>query len=313
METGKGLGRLPYWMLRDDRGLWQGGQPPWTYLQDLAPSAGEQMKGTIIRRLLAQLPSHVSFHFVFSPRIANAALVRDVFEKAGFHTYEMKTYLCQPPAGEDLIAALTGKSIRTNLRQARRDLDLVELSAEEFFAFQDANLKASGKKSYRDDNADRIMLKHALARGQAQIIAARRKPDENCPAPVLDAAIACLWDRADGTYKLWRITNRSGEGENKPHLHGVKFLFLAAMENARAKDLLLDTDGSTPGLAKLYETFGPGIFEPRIRLHFERKTLWAHFVTDYPSIIRLLAPGLNFLARFDHHPKAELVSSARPC
>jgi hypothetical protein len=157
------------------------------------------------------------------------------------------------------------------------------------------------------------MLKEALKRGNAQIIAARRKSEADQPAGPLDAAIVCLWDYNDRTYKLWRITNQTGNGEDRPHLHGVKFLFLANMENARAKGLLLDSDGSTPGLAKLYETFGPGIFERRVRLQFEREPLWAQLVTNYPSAIRWLAPCRAFLARLDRRRGAGLAGSVRPC
>src|SRR5205823_3637373 len=108
------------------------------------------------------------------------------------------------------------------------------------------------------------------------------------PGPfTMDAAVACLWDEEDGTYKLWRITHRprvSSDTAAKPHMDATKLLVLAVMQDAAARNLTLETDGSTPGLAKFYAIFGPGIFRRTTRLQCEHETVWSMLNRYYPSV-----------------------------
>lgn len=284
-----GSGELPYCVTRDERGFRRGGQPPWLYLRDLASSASDRAKPGINRRLLAQLPAGVSFHFVFSPDLQDAGPVRAAFKSAGFRLLEVETYICSRlPKGDDPINALTGRSIKGALRRARRDLEIVDMSPGSFFRFQQHNLEAAGKRNYRDTVSDRLMLQEGLLRNRARILGARRKASCGNPGPFpMDAAVACLWDEEDGTYKLWRITHRprsSAATAAKPHMDATKLLVLAVMQDAAALSLTLETDGSTPGLAKFYAIFGPGIFRRAIRLQCEHETVWSMLNRYYPSV-----------------------------
>jgi hypothetical protein len=289
-----GAGWLPYWAIRDTYGLWRGGHPPWIYLQELASATTERTKLAIVRRLLAQLPARVSFPFVFNPQFSHSAPIRAAFGHAGFNLLEVETYVCAPPAGPgEMIDRLTGKSIKGTLRRARRDLDLVEITVADYLRFDQMNLVARGKKNYRDINADRILLEEALKHGRARLLATRRKATPANPGPFpADAAMACLWDDKDGTYKIWRLTHRLRNGTEMagmPNPDASKLLILAALEDAAARGMMLETDGSTPGLTRLYSTFGPGIFNRTMRLHCERHTLWSVVNKYYPFLFRAIA------------------------
>jgi len=282
-------GTLPYCVSRDGRGILRGGQPAWMYLRDFALRGPR--KSAIIRRLLAQLPSNVSFHFVCSPDLPDAALVRQAFHSAGFRLLDVETNIYTPPTGHtDLIDTFSGKSIKGTLRRAKRDLDVVDISVRDYFRFQRANLASSGKKNYRNDNLDQLMLEEALRRKSARILAARRRSTDVQPGPnPIDAAIVCLWDETASLFKLWRLTHRvHSYGPVMPHVDASKLLILAAMQEAADRKTILETDGSTPGLAKLYALFGPGIFQRTTRLQCERETLWALLNRLYPSLSRRL-------------------------
>jgi hypothetical protein len=284
-------GLLPYFVIRDENGIRRGSQPSWIYLQNVAACADDKMKAAIFRQLLAQLPSDVSFHFVFGPYVQDEALVRSAFQSVGFTLWDVETFVyTPPPQWDDLIGTLTGKSIRGTLRRARRDLETVEMSTSEFFRFQEKNL--AGKDSYRNTNADRAMLEEGLLRNKAKIIAVRRRASPENPGPFPPAAaMACLWDATDGYYKLWRLTHRRRENTDAPaalHPDATKLLVLTAMEEAAKRQLLLETDGSTPGLAKLYATFGPGILRRTWRLECTRDTFWSLMAKYYPSCFHVL-------------------------
>lgn len=293
--TRHGAGQLPFCVTRDEHGIWRGGQPAWMYLRDLASSDNEATVA-ITRQLLAQLPANVSFHFVFSPELMNAKTTRAAFKSAGFRLWDVDTYVCvRHPPGSDLVNTFTGKSIKGTLRRATRDLELFEISAEDFFAFHEHNLEDAGKDNYRDTAADRLMLEEGLRRGRARILAARRKqPQGNAGTSPIDAAVACLWDGADGAYKLWRMSHRASETSDtvtKPHPDASKLLILAVMEDATSRNLTLETDGSTPGLAKFYAIFGPGVFRRTTRLQCEHETVRSMISRYYPSIFRRPNPA----------------------
>ena len=287
--VGGSSGSLPYCMSQDTRGIIRGGQPAWTYLRDFAVVG--RRKAAIIRRLLAQLPGNVSFHFVCSPDLPDAALVRQAFRSSGFRLLDVETNIYTPPTGHpELIDTFSGRSIKGTLRRARRDLEVVDISMRDYFRFQRVNLASSGKKNYRDDNLDQLMLEEALRRKNARILAARRKSSDVYPGPnPIDAAIVCLWDETAGLLKLWRLTHRvHSNGPIMPHVDASKLLILAAMQETANRKMILETDGSTPGLAKLYALFGPGIFQRTTRLQCERETLWAVLNRLYPSLSRRL-------------------------
>jgi hypothetical protein len=288
--TRQGAGCLPFYVVRDENGLWRGGQPGWKHLRGLTFSS-HGAADILNRHLIGQLPANVSFLFVFVADLADAEPVKTAFKSAGFRLREMETYICVPQAGsQDTIDTLTGRSIKGTLRRARRDLELVDLTVDDFFSFHEENLFALGRTSYRDSISDRMTLTECKAAGRARILGARRKTGPNqTAAPPLDAALACLWDKEDGVYKLWRTTYRRGscmQEAPKPHPDASKLLTLAAIEDARARKLILDTDGSAPGTEHYYGLFGPGFFQRTIRLQCEHETVWSIINRYYPSVFK---------------------------
>ncbi len=296
-------GDLPYCTGRDLRGIMCGVQPAWMYLRDFGVAG--QYKAAIIRRLLAQLPGGVSFHFAFHIDLPDAALVRQAFAGAGFQILDWETFTYTPPTEyADLIDTFSGKSIKGTLRRARRDLEVIDISARDYFRFQRANLAAGGKKNNRNDNLDELILEEAQRRKCARILAARRKSTDTHPGPhPIDAAIVCLWEEETRVLQLWRLTYRDhGYGPLMPHVDASKLLILAAMQETADRKMTLDTDGYTPGMEKLYILFGPGVFQRADRLHCERQCLWATIIRYYPSLGRRLGavvptPGPVSLSR----------------
>ena len=280
-------GDLPYCLGRDARGILCGVQPAWMYLRDLG-GTGRQ-KAAIIRRLLAQLPGGVSFHFAFHIDLPDAAAVRQGFASAGFQVMDWDTFTYTPPTGHaDLIDTFTGKSIKGTLRRARRDLEIIDISARDYFRFQRANLAASGKKNNRNDDLDRQILDEALRRNCARVLAARRRSTDAHPGPhPIDAAAVCLWEEPARVLQLWRLTYRDHSyGPLPAHVDASKLLVLAAMQEAADRKMILDTDGYTRGMAKIYGLFGPGVFQLASRVHCDRTCLWAAIIRFYPSLGR---------------------------
>lgn len=283
---------LPYCMSRDGRGIMCGVQPAWLYLDDF-PDAGSQ-KVAIIRRLLAKLPGRVSFHFAFQSHLSDGASVRRAFADCGFKILEWKTYVYTPPATHtgtlaELIDTFTGKSIKGTLRRALRDLEVTDMSVDDYIGLQRANLAAEGKKNSRNDSLDELNLKEAMRRKCVRVFAARRKSSEAHPGPhPVDAALVCLWDERARISQLWRLTYcHRDDGPNKTNVDASKLLVLAAMQDAAERKFILDTDGYTSGMAKLYGLFGPGIFQLADRLHCDRECLWARLIRYYPSLGRI--------------------------
>ena len=287
VAVGGANGDLPYCIGRDARGITCAVQPAWMYLRDLG-GVGVQ-KDAIIRRLLAQLTGGITYHFAFHIDLPDAAIVRRAFASAGFKVMDWDTFTYAPPAGHaDLIDTFSGKSIKGTLRRARRDLEIIDISARDYFRFQRANLAASGKKNTRNDNLDQLILDEALRRGCARIVAARRRPTDAHPGPhPIDAAAVLLWEEASGVLQFWRLTYREHSyGPLPAHVDATKLLVLAAMQEAADRKMILDTDGYTSGMAKIYGLFGPGVFQLASRLHCERECLWAILLRYYPSVAR---------------------------
>lgn len=264
---------LHYFVGRDEKGILRGGNLPWLYLRDLTPygfaSRAEKFKS--VCRALAQLPGNVAFSFASSPDLRDADIVRDAFRTAGFSHTARKTYTYKGVNdGTDPISKVKSDA-RTKVNSARRDLEFVEMSLEEFFAYYRENLDAEGKNSHFHLNIDLELISRAMNEGQIEIMAVRKKSSEDQPGPhPIDAAVVCSCGE-DGYYKLMRISYRHhASGPIPPHKHALKMLVVEAMKRSAARDMVLDVDGATPGGETLYSRFG--VFETVIRDEFKRKT-----------------------------------------
>ncbi|NLS08137.1 tyrosine-type recombinase/integrase [Rhizobium sp. P32RR-XVIII] len=250
------VGALEYFAAVDETGVQRGGHPPSSYLHSLVadPNADERQKLRIVRQLIAQLPGTVRFGLTAGPHAKDIEILKKAFNGAGFRTWPQTTFVYSPPTdGSDLIASMKGTRIRTMLRAAERDLDVIEISPAEFVSFFVSNLELAGKRNYCSPALDYALLTDAVRRNppQARLIAARRKATAEGAHPnSIEAAVALTWG-GDGLVKLFRITyNPCG------HQHGTKLLILEGGVTAARNGMELDTDAATEGGREFYQRFG---------------------------------------------------------
>ncbi|WDR01291.1 hypothetical protein PSQ19_10575 [Devosia algicola] len=288
-KQGTLIGMLEYYAAVDEAGARRGGHPPSSYLHNLvvSKSATEAQKLRIVRQLIAQLPGNVTFGLTAGPHAKDIDILKRAFAGAGFRRWAQTTYVYSPPTdGSDLVASMKGKRIKSMLRAAKRDLDVIEISPTEFVRFFVRNLEAAGKHNHCSPAIDHALLTNAITRNppQARLIAARRKPTAENPHPKrFESAIALTWGN-DGLVKLFRITY----GRNA-HQHGTKLLILEGGATAARLGKKLDTDAGTEGGGELYRRFGS--FIAHTRHEFVRYPMRQYIQKSYPRIARRLKLG----------------------
>ncbi len=252
-QEGVVVGRLPFVVVTDRIGNRLGFPPIWSRLGGpmVSQELDRQEKRAVLSRLLAQLPRSISFKFVCSASGGDVDLIRQAFLAEGFD-HRVETTYVQLPQDPGILGRLNAKH-RGHIRRADRDLEVVQIGADPFIEFYQANLKAAGKDSYASmKNArDLIAIGQDRETPQVRAYAARRKS----PGAPLDAAIACAWD--DERYYLWMTTRRRAAGNDpiatRPHGDAIKLLVLAATEHAQSLNLIFDVDGAiTEGAKNLY-------------------------------------------------------------
>ena len=266
---------LSYFTAKDENGIMRGGNLPWSHLIDIIPSHLNSKKDKVdyICAMLAKLPSNVAFNFITNPRIKDSDIVIAAFKKAGFAHNTRNTNTFFADTDQDLIKRLKSDA-RTKVNASIRDMELVPMSVEEFFAYYSNNLKNADKSYYFNFGIDVELFKRSMTMTSAKvhILAARQKASDKVPenAPI-DAVFFC-GAGDDEFLKLMRITYRLPQEDDvvAPHKHAIKFLVFEAMRMAAINGLTLDTDGYTPGGDVLYSRFG--VFNTEVRHEFSRKT-----------------------------------------
>jgi hypothetical protein len=297
LEDGVVLGLLPYAVNRNRLGIRFGGNPHWSRLGGpiVSQTLNDDKKIDVVRQLIAQLPRRVSFHFVCDPHLNDVEIIRQVFKEAGFKHTCRTTYL-QPPQDAGVMVRLNKKH-RTHIRSANKKLDIIQINANEFTTFYQANLDAAGKKAYSPLNVARDLLAESLSAQdpRARIFAARRKKNgDSSEYPPLDAAIACIWDNS--RYYFWMATRRihsEGSPHEKPHPDATKLLIVKATEHAQELGLTFDADGVTsPGTENLYKRI-LGLPHKEFREDFLRTTRIALLYERYRYKIKMFAAVLG--------------------
>ena len=272
------LGRLPFMLSARKPGFTWGHNPHWSHTagpivdQKLSPA---EITG-VISSLLEQLPRRTSFNFVCSPSLPYADIVRSVFKRAGFEHTTQITYV-RPPSAGNVLGTRKSKH-RGHIKRAAKELYCVDISAQEFVQFYEANLNAQGMTSYSPLDLLPGLIEEAISRGQARSIAAKSRCDHRpgiCQlSGCYDAAIVYVWD--DYRCYYWLSTRRiphPGDSSAQPHPDATKLLAVKAMEDAQAMNLVFDTDGvTTPGSENLYRNIF-GLREVQCRDVFERVTV----------------------------------------
>jgi hypothetical protein len=265
------------------------GNPFWTPYSGVALDAtlSDADKLNVARLLIAQLPRHVPFVFQCPSHTPETAIIRQAFSEAGFALHGNRTRVLRPDepgifvtasadAGDgDILAILdpsakveTGESIgktRAQIRKAARQLEMLELSVDEFVRIYEENLRRDHKTCKEPLSALRSVLAYGLGTGNVRIFAAGQTLADG--AKSVDAAIACAWDNE--RYYVWRMTVRKPANDEsaKPHPHAAKLVLVHAMRDARSKGLVFDTEGGGTGQTD--------VLYPRLRINGEEERLIA--------------------------------------
>lgn len=267
------IGKLDLFIGRDENGYLRGGDLPWQYMQGVTDGViTDREKREQLARTLAQLPSNISYTFKAAPQLRDREIVRAAFARAGFVNERRTTQIYTNEPGSDAVDRMKSDA-RTKIRKGRKELEFTDMSVDDFFKHYRENL--GERHSHFFLNIDNALLKQALSgeNPQAEIIAVRRKPDENGTKQPIEAA-AIISTGADGYCKLLRLTFRrfaeKDEGLPPPHQQALKVLVVEAMNRAAARGLPLDVDGFTPGGNTVYSRFG--VFETVTHDQFARVT-----------------------------------------
>ena len=287
------VGRLPYVVKRNKAGFRWGAFSTWTHISGpvISQDLSQEAKAGVLHQLLAQLPRNISLYFVCRPTLADAELIREAFNAAGFERSAVITYSL--PNAESIINRLSRKHAK-HIISADRRLDVIDISADRFIKFYEANLKEAGKVSNSLLGIARDLIVAGGERNPPQvraIAAARKRPEReengslcaNLEEVILDAAIACAWDNE--RYYLWRLTRRRDAGPcGKPHPDAVKLLVVKAMEHARSLGLIFDSDGvGSAGSGEFYDKILK-IPNMEARDVYERRTFLNGLTKEYPSL-----------------------------
>ncbi len=261
-EDGEIVGSMAIHFCKNAIGMKQAYNLPWARLGGpvIAEAIDQARRERIIRRLIEQLPSNVSYFLT----IATEQDYR-VFLDAGFCCDSEDNY-CFPPTRSAVVQDNFSKMTRRHIRKAQELLTVSTTTVDSFVQMYARDLSLKRRKPSAPLAVAQDILGEAMRRGQARITTACRRDTGE-----IDAAIACLWDTKN--YYYWMTTRRIAvEGQRKPHQGAVKFLIWSAIQDAHARGLTFDFDGAAsgrPGVARLYSEMGA---QRSIRYRIKRET-----------------------------------------
>jgi hypothetical protein len=253
-DDGVVVGNLPYIERTNTLGITWVVSPHWSYLGGpvVSQALNDEKKENVLRQLIAQLPRKALFIFEFTCRSNenDSSLIRQAFINAGFKHSRKITYL-RSPEDADVMSRLNSKH-RSHIKSADKKLEVIEIGADEFTSFYEANLRAAGLISYAPLNVARDLIAKGQEGDAPQVrVIAARKRKEGSP---YDAAVACTWDRE--RYYLWLSSRRvpsDYSSQDKPHPDAIKLLIIKATEHAQSLGRIFDVAGfATQGQKKLY-------------------------------------------------------------
>lgn len=252
----------------DEKGLALGGNPHWKYFAnpfENPASSTDAEKYHALRAALSKLPAAPCFRIHATPILEDKEIIRSAFIDSGFKYVNRPTFLLKPDTDDfdDLVKQFTSDTLRWQVRQGKRDLEITSMNIDDFFELYEASLADRGEQ-YRwfPQNLDKEILRTEMERPDAdiEIVAARRKstPDNPGPHPI-DAAILRSRGDSDGYSKFLRVTYRIKKEDDvlpPPHTHAIKLVVTEIMLRAAKDGVTIDTDGFTAGGERLYSRFG---------------------------------------------------------
>lgn len=205
-----------------------------------------------------------------------AAFLEEI-RKQGFAIQDRITYRIDQIPTLNELPDLFSKNKRRQLKKAK-DMQLVDLSVDDFYAFHANCMCAQGKKIDYSKKWAGAVIPEVLAHKQGRLIAAQ---DNN---GTLLASIFLAWDTE---YSYFLLPSYNPDTKDRG---AVAWLTAQALEITRNKGLRFDFEGSmTPSIASSYQQFGgqPVVYHSIEKFNnpFLRSALWlsttlrnAHFV-----------------------------------
>jgi hypothetical protein len=242
------IGSLKYIVRRNVLGISWGGGLHLSHISGpiACKNLSDEEKTIVFGRLFKKLPI-MSFTFSIAEYTPDASLIRQAFERARFECFEHLNY-SQPP--EDITSRL-GTKLREHIKQAHNKLNIINIDADEFINFYQANLSAADKKSYFPLEVAKKLIAIGIKRErpQARIIAvSRKRPERSSEERGIDAAICIVWDSERCYY--WLSTRRKDS-----HPDAIKLLIVIAMKHAEELGLIFDVYcPDTSGSHRLFKT-----------------------------------------------------------
>jgi hypothetical protein len=275
VQGGITVGYLAYAIKRNRIGIRSWQPLDWCRINEpiVSPALSASEKASVLTDLIGQLPRNRSFEFVCGPFAKDLRLIDTIAQAAGF-CKRLETIFWQAPEAAKTIMARVSSKYRRSINKARGELRFINLSADQFIALYDTNLKAAGRRPYSDSEVARKLIVTGLSRSNPQVrIFAVQKKTALPGASFVDAAIACVWDNE--RYYYWMTTCSRFSGASMvetAHTHAVKYLVVTAIQDAGERGLIFDTDGGdTEGAAKQFlDLKFPNIAQ---RIVFTRHTL----------------------------------------
>ncbi len=219
------------------------------------------------------MPLHTQYHYVYVhpqaptsiyPKIAQAiedlahkehlswvylqgfypsAFLEEIHKRA-FSIQERVTYRIDEIPAYDALPTLFSSNKQRQLKKAK-DLQLVDLSVDDFYAFHTQCMKAQGKKIDYPEQWAKAVLPEAIGRKQGRLIAAQDGKG------TLLASMFLAWDN---TYSYFLLPCYDPATKDRG---AVAWLTANALEKTRSMGLRFDFEGSmTPSIASSYQQFG---------------------------------------------------------
>lgn len=192
----------------------------------------------------------------------------NALRQRGFAIKDRTTYTIEdiPPYTE--LPTFFSENKRRQLRKAK-NLQLVDLSVEEFYRFQESCWAAQGKKIDYPLSWAQTVLRETVSRQQGRLIAAQTS------SGTILASLFLAWDNTSAYFLLPSYAPATKDQG------GVAWLTAQALQIAHDKGLHFDFEGSmTPSIASSYQQFGG---QPTTYYQFEkyynpiyRFAIWLH-------------------------------------
>jgi hypothetical protein len=157
-----------------------------------ANTLGEEKE--LMKELIEQLPEFASFHQWFHPAVTNWL----PFYWKGFRQTTRYTYVIEDTSDPELVWAETRENIRTDIRKARKQVEVIEdTSIDRFLAQQKATFLRQNKPLPYPEATLRVLDAECVKRGSRKILLAV-DPEGN-----IHASAYLVWDKGT-VYSLLR-------------------------------------------------------------------------------------------------------------